>query len=69
MSLRNAIDRLIAGRTSITIAHRLSTAEASDEVLVFDEGRLVERGSHEALLQNDGVYTRLHVDWMAGTHS
>ncbi len=69
VSLRNAIDRLIAGRTSITIAHRLSTAEASDEVLVFDEGRLVERGSHEALLQNDGVYTRLHVDWMAGTHS
>jgi ATP-binding cassette, subfamily B, bacterial len=50
VKLRNAIDRLIAGRTSITIAHRLSTAEASDEVLVFAEGRLVEHGTHTDLV-------------------
>jgi ATP-binding cassette, subfamily B, bacterial len=67
--LRNAIDRLIAGRTSITIAHRLSTAEASDEVLVFADGRLAEHGTHSELLGAGGLYTRMHRDWMAGTRS
>lgn len=67
VQLRNAIDRLIAGRTSITIAHRLSTAEASDEVLVFSQGRLVEHGDHATLVARGGVYTRMHVDWMAGS--
>ncbi len=67
VSLRRAIDRLIAGRTSITIAHRLSTAEASDFVLVFDDGRLVERGNHADLLALGGVYAGLHRDWAAGT--
>jgi ABC-type multidrug transport system fused ATPase/permease subunit len=65
--LRNAIDRLIQGRTSITIAHRLSTAEASDEVLVFADGALVEHGTHEALVRKGGHYTRMHADWMAGS--
>jgi ATP-binding cassette, subfamily B, bacterial len=69
VQLRNAIDRLIAGRTSITIAHRLSTAEASDEVLVFADGRLVERGTHAELLDSGGIYTRMHADWMAGTRA
>jgi putative ABC transport system ATP-binding protein len=67
VSLRRAIDRLITGRTSITIAHRLSTAEASDEVLVFDRGRLVERGHHRDLVEAGGIYSSLHYDWMAGT--
>ncbi len=65
--LRRAIERLTAGRTSITVAHRLSTAEAADEILVFDKGRLVERGSHDALLALGGVYAGLHADWSAGT--
>lgn len=65
--LRRAFDRLIAGRTSITIAHRLSTAEAADEVLVFDGGRLVERGNHRELVERGGVYSRLYADWAAGT--
>ncbi len=69
VSLRRAIDRLIAGRTSITIAHRLSTAEASDEVLVFDHGRLVERGHHRDLVTAGGVYTTMHRDWMVGTRT
>jgi ATP-binding cassette, subfamily B, bacterial len=69
VSLRRAIDRLIAGRTSITIAHRLSTAEASDEVLVFDHGRLVERGHHRDLVKAGGVYTTMHRDWMVGTRT
>jgi ATP-binding cassette subfamily B protein len=67
VALRHAVERLTAGRTSITVAHRLSTAEAADEVLVFDAGRLVERGSHEALVAAGGVYTRLHQDWMSAT--
>ena len=67
VQLRRAIDRLIAGRTSITVAHRLSTAEASDEVLVFDAGRLVERGTHDELLAAGGVYAGLHEDWTTGT--
>jgi len=65
--LRRAIERLTAGRTSITVAHRLSTAEASDEVLVFDRGRLVERGHHRDLVAAGGVYSGLHADWTAGT--
>lgn len=69
VSLRRAIDRLISGRTSITIAHRLSTAEASDEVLVFDHGRLVERGHHRDLVASGGVYSAMHHDWMAGTRT
>ena len=65
--LRGAIERLTTGRTSITVAHRLSTAEAADEVLVFKRGSLVERGNHAELLASDGVYARLHHDWAAGT--
>ena len=67
VQIRRAIDRLTAGRTSITIAHRLSTAEASDEVLVFDAGRLVERGSHTELVARGGVYAGLHRDWEGST--
>ena len=64
--LRRAIERLTSGRTSITVAHRLSTAEAADEVLVFDRGRIVERGPHAQLVGAGGVYSRLHEDWTAG---
>ena len=69
VQIRRAIDRLTAGRTSVTIAHRLATAEAADEVLVFDAGRLVERGHHLELLANDGVYAALYADWVAGTQT
>ncbi|MFT4187271.1 MAG: ABC transporter ATP-binding protein [Aeromicrobium sp.] len=60
-----ALDRLLDGRTSVTIAHRLSTAENADRVLVFDAGRLVEDGSHADLVDAGGVYTRLHTSWVA----
>jgi putative ABC transport system ATP-binding protein len=69
VSLRRAIEALTSGRTSITVAHRLSTAEASDEVLVFDHGGLVERGSHRDLLAQGGIYTRLYADWNRGAKS
>jgi putative ABC transport system ATP-binding protein len=63
VQIRQAIERLTTGRTSITVAHRLSTAEASDTVLVFDAGRLVERGPHGDLVDAGGVYAALHRDW------
>jgi putative ABC transport system ATP-binding protein len=69
VALRQAIERLIEGRTSVTIAHRLATAEASDEVLVFDKGMLVERGHHRDLLASGGVYANLYADWSTGTKS
>jgi ABC-type multidrug transport system fused ATPase/permease subunit len=69
VALRAAINRLTEGRTSVTIAHRLSTAEAADEVLVFDSGRLVERGRHQDLLARGGVYAAMYADWSAGTKS
>ena len=67
VQLRRAMDRLTKGRTSVTIAHRLATAEAADDVLVFDAGRLVERGTHEELLARAGVYAGLYADWSSGT--
>jgi ABC-type multidrug transport system fused ATPase/permease subunit len=65
--LRHAIERLTAGRTSITIAHRLATAENADLVVVFDRGRVVGQGTHAQLLRDSAVYRRLHADWAAGT--
>jgi len=69
VQLRRAMERLTQGRTAITIAHRLATAEAADEVLVFDRGLLVERGRHQDLLAAAGVYASLHADWATGTMS
>jgi putative ABC transport system ATP-binding protein len=63
--LNRALDSLTRGRTTLAIAHRLSTAEAADEVLVVDKGVVVQRGSHAALVQVDGVYARLHASWMS----
>lgn len=60
-----ALDHLLAGRTSVTIAHRLSTAENADRILVFDAGRLVEDGHHHDLVNAGGVYSRLHASWVA----
>ena len=62
-----ALRRLSAGRTVITIAHRLSTAEHADRVLVFDAGRLVEEGTHAELLARGGVYAGLYESWLGNT--
>ncbi|HOF63624.1 MAG TPA: ABC transporter ATP-binding protein, partial [Dermatophilaceae bacterium] len=63
--LQRAIDSATRGRTSVAIAHRLSTAEAADEVIVVDRGRIVERGPHAQLLAAGGVYAGLHASWSA----
>jgi len=63
--LQRALEGLTRGRTSIAIAHRLSTAEAADEVVVVDRGRIVERGPHRVLVRQGGVYSALHASWAA----
>lgn len=63
--VQRALDGLTRGRTSVAIAHRLSTAEAADVVVVVDHGRIVELGPHRELVDAGGVYTRMHASWMA----
>ena len=63
--LSRALDGLTRGRTTITIAHRLSTAEVADEVIVVDAGRAVQRGSHAELVAEPGRYADLHRSWSA----
>jgi ABC-type multidrug transport system fused ATPase/permease subunit len=66
MRIGRALERLMSGRTSVTIAHRLTTAENADEVVVIDAGRIVQRGPHAQLLtQRGSVYDRLHRSWVA----
>jgi putative ABC transport system ATP-binding protein len=65
--ITEALRRLSAGRTTVTIAHRLSTAEHADRVLVFDAGRIVEEGTHDALVAAGGVYAGLYDSWLGNT--
>ena len=58
--VQDALERLMKTRTTVAIAHRLSTIKNADEILVLHEGEIVERGTHEGLLQTDGYYKKLH---------
>jgi ATP-binding cassette, subfamily B, bacterial len=63
--LQRALDGVTRGRTAISIAHRMSTAEAADEVIVFDKGRIVQRGPHAELVRQEGRYAELYASWAA----
>ncbi len=67
--LQRALDSLTRGRTTLTIAHRLATAEAANEVIVVDDARIVQRGPHATLVGQPGVYARLHASWVAHRRS
>ena len=61
MQIQNSLAELSQGRTTIVVAHRLSTVKNADEILVLTDGRITERGSHEELLQNKGLYADLYL--------
>ncbi|CAN5787218.1 ABC transporter ATP-binding protein [soil metagenome] len=68
-ALAGALARLSEGRTTVSVAHRLSTAEAADLVLVFHRGRVVEQGVHDDLVAAGGVYARLFRSWLGNTRA
>jgi len=66
--LQRTLDAVTRGRTTLAIAHRLSTAQAADEVIVVDRGRIVQRGPHEELVRDtDSVYALLYASWLEQT--
>jgi ABC-type multidrug transport system fused ATPase/permease subunit len=68
--LQRTLDAVTRGRTTVAIAHRLSTAQGADEVVVFDRGRIVQRGAHRQLASDsDSVYGRLFAAWLEQTRS
>lgn len=58
--VQEALSKALTGRTSVVIAHRLSTITRADQILVLDEGRIVERGTHGGLLAAGGLYSDLY---------
>ena len=64
--IQSAFDRMMQGRTSFIVAHRLSTIRTADQILVMRDGRIIEQGSHEALLQKNGFYASLYQSQFAG---
>ena len=58
--IQNALDELCVGRTTLVVAHRLSTIKNADEIAVVDDGQIVEQGTHENLMKQQGIYYRLY---------
>ncbi len=60
IQIQHALDELCKGRTTIVVAHRLSTIRSADEIAVIEEGKVVEKGTHDALMETNGIYQRLY---------
>ena len=58
--VQEALENLMVGRTTLVIAHRLSTIEKADRIIVMQQGKIIESGTHHALIERDGVYTQMH---------
>ncbi len=66
--LQRTLDAVTRGRTTVAIAHRLSTAQAADEVIVVDKGRIVQRGPHDELVKDpESIYAKLYASWLEQT--
>jgi putative ABC transport system ATP-binding protein len=65
--LEVTLERLAQGRTTISVAHRISTAERADLILVFDKGKIVEKGEHSHLVNLEGIYSKLYESWIGNT--
>ncbi len=63
--LQKALDILLRGRTAFIVAHRLSTIRTANLVLVLDQGKIMERGTHDSLLRQAGIYARLHREFIS----
>lgn len=68
-AILNALKKIMVGRTSIIISHRVSSAKLADLIIVLDDGRLVEKGTHESLLESKGVYSELYEKQITGTEA
>ena len=66
--IQEAMLRLMEGRTSFVIAHRLSTIRDADAILVINDGEIIERGTHDALLAQQGFYHHLYMSQFKGQH-
>ncbi|HIB05273.1 MAG TPA: ABC transporter ATP-binding protein, partial [Candidatus Marinimicrobia bacterium] len=58
--VQNALDNLMKNRTVLVIAHRLSTVKNADQIIVMDVGKIIQKGTHQELIQNDGLYNHLY---------
>ena len=62
--VQQSLERLLEGRTSFVVAHRLSTIRRADRILVIDDGQIIEQGTHAELLRDGRVYPRLHAEFV-----
>jgi ABC-type multidrug transport system fused ATPase/permease subunit len=69
LQVQRSLEKLLEGRTTFVVAHRLSTIMRADQILVIDHGKIIERGTHRELLQQEGKYAQLYDQFTKGTQA